>query len=159
MITRLMLGVLALATFFAVGCDEGSNSGNANLNGMWDFTVTATGGQQLPSGTEFCLVLSLSQSGTDVSGYYVRNSVRTEVSGRVSGSAVTFTFSQADGCLGVFNGGATVHSSGDRLEGHYSGSDCNGTLQASFVAYPRSYPRPVGLAAGGGIILDGGPCF
>ena len=44
MITRLMLGVLALATFFAVGCDEGSNSGNANLNGMWDFTVTATGG-------------------------------------------------------------------------------------------------------------------
>ena len=153
MITRLMLGVLALATFFVAGCNEGSPGEDANFAGSWGVRGTVTGGQQLPSGTEFHFAMSLSQSGTDVSGSFHTNSIGTGVSGSVSGRAMTFTFSQAVSCLGVFNGVATVDSSGWALDGRYSGSDCNGTLQASFVAHRDSYT----LVSGGGIILDGSP--
>ena len=133
----------ALLAFLIVtlsGCGGGDDGGtgpsqDANLAGTWNATITVTGGTQLAPGTQFTAVFALTQTGTSVSGTFLtEGGLSGALSGTVSDQSFSFAVSQGAPCLGTFNGSGSVTPSGTRLDGSYSGADCDGTLESDFVA-------------------------
>jgi hypothetical protein len=58
------------------------------------------------------------------------------VKGTISASGIReWTARQLQPCEGEFGGVAVIESGGDKLTGSYLGSDCNGSLTASFVVH------------------------
>ena len=140
---RSIIALFGLAAAVALGCGGGGDDGltgtqDVNVTGTWDAIVTVTGGTQLPEGTEFGAVLVITQSGTTATGTSVaEGGFVGQLSGTISGRSLEFTITQGDPCPGSFSGTATVNGSNTRMSGSYSGSDCNGSLQATLVATKR----------------------
>lgn len=136
---------LAFAMAVALGvsaCGGGGYSptapSNTNVTGTWDGQVTVTGGSQLAAGTRFTVIVTLAQSGNMVSGTFAtEGGASGQLSGSVSGQALSFAIAQGPPCAGTFDGSAAVSTANTQMSGAYSGSDCNGTLQANFTASRR----------------------
>ncbi len=134
----LVLCALACGGGGGGGSDDIISPPNSNVTGTWDALMTVTGGSQLPAGIQFTATFTLAQSGTAVSGTFAtEEGLSGSISGSVSGSVITFTITQGSPCPGTFDGAGTISSSSDAIAGSYSGSDCNGTLQATFTAIKR----------------------
>ena len=141
------LALLAvIAVFVLVGCGGGGgdSSGSApvpptgDVTGTWDVSMTVTGGTQAPVGFHWTAVFTVVQSGSSVSGTGVTSSdTGGQVSGSVSGDDLDFTLAQTSPCVGTYHGFAMVNAASNQMSGTYSGSDCFGTLQASFTATKR----------------------
>jgi hypothetical protein len=105
-----------------------------DLTGTWDALMTVTGGTQAPIGFEWTAVYTVVQTGSTVSGTFETDmGLSGEVSGSVFGDQVSMTINQGPICPGTFHGSARVKRK--KMIGTYSGSDSNGTLEASFTAF------------------------
>jgi hypothetical protein len=131
-------GIFAAALLASFGCggDSRSVTGTSpNANGTWVATMTMTGGTQSPPGTQFTVTLDLTQAGADVFGTYSAQGGATGIlTGTISGQTVTLTATQAPPCDGTYDGVATMNAASTSMSGTYAGSDCFGTLQATFTA-------------------------
>ena len=139
------LALLAvIAVFVLVGCGGGGgdSSGSApvpptgDVTGTWDVSITATGGNQVSLGSHWTAIITAVQSGSSVSGTWVTSiSGGGQVSGSVSGDNFDMTLAETSPCVGTYQGIGMVN--GNQMSGTYTGSDCFGTLQASFTATKR----------------------
>jgi hypothetical protein len=136
-------GYVALYLFgtLILACGDGDDSGPTSpeggydLSGAWLATITITGGEQMPPGTQYNASMSLNQSGNDVTGNFtLGGSLTGQISGTLNGSEFTFTLTQNAPCPGTFNGSGTVGYPGERITATYTGSDCNGSVEADLVA-------------------------
>jgi hypothetical protein len=134
----LLWGAFAAALMTSLGCGSGSDSvtgASPNANGTWTATMTTTGGTQAPSGTQFTVTLHLTQAGADIFGTYSAQGGATGIlTGTISGQTVTLNASQSPPCDGTYDVVGTMNSGSTSMSGTYSGSDCFGTLQATFTA-------------------------
>jgi hypothetical protein len=126
--------LLAAAT--GCGSDADSVTGTTpDVHGTWTATMTATGGTQAPSGTQFTVTLELVQAGADIVGTYSAEGGATGiVTGSISGQTVTLSATQSPPCDGTYDSVGTMNASSTSMSGTYSGSDCFGTLTATFTA-------------------------
>ncbi len=140
------LSAISLCIFLLTlpGCGGGGDNNSVvpqptvDVTGTWDATMTVTGGTQAPPGFQFTATFTLAQSGTSVSGTFAtEGGLSGQVSASLSGQTINFTITQGLPCTGSFTGAAAVSTSGTQINGSYSGSDCNGSLSASFVANKR----------------------
>ena len=135
---RLLLwGALAGALGASLGCGSSDSLTGAtpNVHGTWDATMTVTGGTQASPGTEFTVTFDLNQTGTEVYGTFsTQGGADGIVTGSVSGMTVTGSATQAPACAGSYDFVGTVDASGTSMTGTFDGSDCSGTLQATFTA-------------------------
>lgn len=96
--------------------------------------MTATGGTQVPIGFKWTAVITVDQTGSTVSGTFETGmGLSGKVSGNVFGDQVSMTINQDPICPGTFHGSAKVKRK--KMVGTYSGSDSNGTVEASFIAF------------------------
>jgi len=135
----VLCGVFVAALLASLGCGGGSDSVTStppSATGTWAATLTATGGTQLPNGAQFTATLVLVQIAPDLweGTYSTQGGSTGTIFGQLTG--YTFTFSTFEGgpCGGVFDGVGTLNGSSTGMSGTYAGSDCTGTLQATFVA-------------------------
>lgn len=78
------------------------------------------------------------QEGSSISGtFVVDNGGSGNPSGRVSGSSISFNVDQQNPCDGSYSGSGSISEGASEISGSYSGSDCNGTLQADLDAVKR----------------------
>lgn len=104
-----------------------------DLTGIWKAQMTATGGTQRLIGFQWTAVISVVQNGSIVSGKFETDmGLSGEISGSVLGDMASMTINQGPICPGTFHGSAKVTKI--KMIGTYSGSDSNGTLEASFTA-------------------------
>jgi hypothetical protein len=104
-----------------------------DLTGTWDALMTVTGGTQAPIGFEWTAVITVVQTGSTVSGKFETDmGLSGDISGSVLGDMVSMTINQGPIFPGTFHGSAKVTRK--KMIGTYSGSDTNGTLEASFTA-------------------------
>lgn len=138
----LLLAMLALIVF---NCDNKSSVSNEpseedncqespvfDVSGNWVFTITVTGGSQLPVGTVFQVDVTYQQSedGKITGRTVTEGGLTTDLQGKVCGTHVTFTLRQNEPCPGSFSGTAEI-TDGMFLSGSYTGRDCHGTLEAN----------------------------
>jgi hypothetical protein len=144
LLSKSLFTILAL-TILSCGGGGGGGDGNnpmtpsdANVAGTWDALMTVTGGVQAPPGFQFTATFTLAQTGSSVTGTFAtEGGLSGQISGSVSGTSINFTITQGEPCSGSFTGIGGVSGSGAQINGSYSGSDCNGSLSASFVANKR----------------------
>lgn len=129
------IGLGALVLLHACGGGGGSSPTeptHANVTGTWDAQISSD------RDGDFTAVFTLSQTGTSVTGTYrTPGGASGDITGSVSGQVFTFTLTQTDPCSGTYTGSATVTSDNRRASGSYSGSDCFGSISASFTARRR----------------------
>ncbi len=112
----------------------------ADITGTWKVKITATGGTQVPLGSEWTAFIKASQTGTIVSGIFTtEHGVSGQIAGNVLGDEVSMRIDQGPDCPGTFHGVAKVHASTNEMAGTYSGADTSGNLEASFIAYRMKY--------------------
>lgn len=138
---RLIAIILTVAIIISCSKDNGNNSNpiapqaTADISGKWIATITVTGGEQMPVGTEYSVIFTYTQSGSNVTGNFVTEGGLTgQITGTVNGNNFTFTLTQNNPCPGTFNGSGTINESEDQISGSYTGSDTNGTMEAQFTA-------------------------
>ena len=135
---RLLLwGAFAavLATSFGCGDSDSVTGASPNAHGTWAAMMTTTGGTQAPPGTQFTVTFDFVQGGADVVGTYSTQGGATGIlTGTISGQTLTFDASQSPPCDGNYDGVGTMNTESTSMSGTYSGSDCFGTLQATFTA-------------------------
>lgn len=102
------------------------------LNGTFSGEISGNaGGQAFGMRVTFTLV----QMGDQLAGVW---NTSGGTSGAMSGTLGERTISnfqakQVNPCEGIFTGSAVVEENGSRFRGSYTGSDCRGTVAASFV--------------------------
>jgi len=118
------------------GGGGGSRPPSTDVTGIWDVTFTVTGGDLgVPIGSQYSGTLTLVQSGMDVSGAFPTPGGSTaSLEGLVVGQALTFTITEDPPCSGTATGDGTIDADFNRIDGSTSGTDCNGTVMADFVA-------------------------
>lgn len=102
------------------------------LNGTYTGGIVGTvRGQNFTMGVTFTIV----QTGDDIAGAWTTTGGTSgAVAGKVVEGHVTgFKAKQLNPCEGEFAGAMVVEDGGGRLRGAYEGSDCTGSVQASFV--------------------------
>jgi len=144
---RLTLGlVLALAALAPLGgcggsgsSDGGGMGAHTDVTGTWNVTFTVTdGGGVVPTGQQYSGTLMLVQTGMDVTGSFPTPGGSTaDLQGMVVGQTLTFTITELDPCPGTATGMGTIDAAFNRIDGSSSGTDCNGTVAADFVATRR----------------------
>ncbi len=88
--------------------------------------------------------MNLMLIGDEISGdFSVGDQLYGSVTGAVSGGEVTFTVKQDTPCPGAFEGKGYLNAQSGELSGTYSGEDCNGTLNANYVAKREKTPEGV----------------
>jgi hypothetical protein len=103
------------------------------LSGTCTVRVTGTqGGEAIDFDGSF----DLTQSGFDVNGTWILaegspDEASGAFSGAVGGITLDFTLTQIEPCDGTFTGSATVLVN-DQVVGSFSGTSCNGDLDAEF---------------------------
>lgn len=136
--STLLCGMFAVTLLIAVGCGGGSDSMDspASATGTWAATMTATGGTQLPNGSQFTATLVLQQiSPMTWNGTYSTQGGQVgSVEGTLAGHAFNFITVPSGACGGQYNGVGNLNGSSSGMTGTYAGGDCNGSLQATFVA-------------------------
>lgn len=128
----LLSAAVSLALCACGGDSDGGNgpSGALNIAGTFIGDYTAT----VDPGTVYQGVLQLSQSGSNVSGTLTTNAGRSaNVSGSISGTNLTATFTFTDGCSGSASTTADITSSATRLTGNYTANDCLGGYTGGFI--------------------------
>ena len=138
---RLTAIILTVAVIISCSKDNGNDSNPvaplapADISGKWIVTVTVTGGEQMPVGTEYYVIFTYAQSGNNITGNYITEGGLTgQITGTVNGRNFTFTLTQNNPYPGTFSGSGTVNESEDQISGSYTGSDTNGTNEAEFTA-------------------------
>src|SRR5262245_32863546 len=135
---RVFLMAFAAALLASFGCSSDADSVTGttpNVHGTWTAAMTTTGGTQAPSGTQFTVTFELVQAGADVVGTYSTEGGATGiVTGTISGSTVSLSATQSPPCDGTYDTVATMNPASTSMSGTYSGSDCFGTLDATFTA-------------------------
>src|SRR5215216_5002715 len=121
----LISALVSLAIFGCGGDSSGPSDPGAtpglNITGTFIGDYTAT----VDPGTVYQGVLQLSQNGNSVSGTLTSNAGRSaNVSGTLSGSRLTATFSFTDACGGAASATADITNTATRLTGNYTASDC-----------------------------------
>lgn len=121
-------GLLLLA---ACGDDAAGPTTPVDVTGTWNAAGDA-------SGYAFTLILTLTQTGTSVTGTgQILNIVSGTITGTVTGNKLNFQLTLPALCAGTFTGTAT--QSGRRLDGSFSGSaQCLGSVQATFQGLKQS---------------------
>lgn len=107
--------------------------GGAGLNGTYAGEITGNNrGQPFTMRVSFTLV----QSGNQIAGTWnTSGGTSGTVMGIVEGGRVKdFRARQVNPCFGEFLGAAALEQDANVLRGRYSGSDCGGTVTASFEA-------------------------
>lgn len=95
-----------------------------------------TGWTQVPVGYQWTAVITAVQSDSSVSGTRVTSvGGGGQVTGSISGDNFNMTIAETSPCIGTYNGVGMVN--GNQISGTYSGTDCYGTLQASFTGSKR----------------------
>jgi hypothetical protein len=134
----ILSGAFAVALLASFGCGSRSDSvtgTSPNADGTWLATMTTTGGTQAPPGTQFTVTLDLAQASNDVVGTFTTQGGASGIlTGTISGQTITLNATQAPPCDGTYDGVGTMNAASTSMSGTYSGSDCYGTLQATFTA-------------------------
>ena len=140
MIRRARCLVLAASTLALASCSAGSGpqsspppaAAEVDLTGDWTFSANARRdeGSDRVRGQ-----LRLDQKGDSVRGpFETEATVGGELNGFVAGRELELTLKQWAPCAGSFSGSAKVSSDGLRMSGSYSGTDCEGSVEADFQA-------------------------
>ena len=122
--------------------EQSSAAPIADFSGTWQTTAmirrTSAGGASQTT-DRFQSRTRLTQTGAEVTGtfYVSRNNraVEGRISGHVERRTLRFEARTRGVCFQEFEGESTLSVSGDRREGHYSGRDCNGPLQATTISW------------------------
>jgi hypothetical protein len=113
----------------AVACSSDSTSPATSVQGTYIGAYTAT----VQPGVVYQGVLQLTQSGSSISGTLTTNAGRAAtVTGSVSGTRITATFTYTDACQGSSSSTADVTNGGTRLVGNYTTSDCLGQYSGGY---------------------------
>lgn len=106
---------------------------NVNVQGVWDGTV------HIAPGSDEHMTLTLTQSGTSVSGTtLVEGAPGGNLVGSVSGQTLTFTITGSSGeCPSSFSGSGIVEGTGRQMSGAFAGGDCIGASSGTFAATRR----------------------
>ncbi|HPG39387.1 MAG TPA: fibrobacter succinogenes major paralogous domain-containing protein [bacterium] len=139
---KLILVLLFLILLLNRCGDKSSPTNSANkppacdVTGRWLLSVIVTGGVQLPVGTQFYadIVIRQADDGTATGSIVTEGGAASQLTGRMSGTTLSFTIQQSTPCNGTFNGSGTITENCTKLTGKYSGSDCNGTLRANITS-------------------------
>jgi hypothetical protein len=106
--------------------------------------VTGTFGGQLfgySGGHSFSsdLILTLVAAGKEVKGAWIAEQGKSgKVTGTLAGSKIaTMRLEQLEPCAGSYDGSAVIVEDGSRLRGSYTGTDCKGQVDASFIVVRR----------------------
>ena len=85
-------------------------------------------------GTTYQAVLQLTQSGNSVSGTLTSTAGRSaRVSGTISGTRLSATFTFTDGCAGTASSTADITAAATTLVGNYSATDCVGQYSGGYI--------------------------
>jgi hypothetical protein len=130
---KIIIGAAITLALSACGGDSSGTTGPSaplNIAGTFIGDYTAT----VDPGTVYQGVLQLAQSGSNVSGTLTTNAGRSaNVSGTVSGTRLTATFTFTDGCTGSASTTADITNGTSRLTGNYSANDCVGSYTGGFA--------------------------
>lgn len=109
-----------------------TGSAAAGLSGTFSGDIVAKAGQQTFS---MRITFTIVQTGDQLAGAWNTTAATSgTVSGTVGGTAITgFRARQHNPCEGEFVGAAVIEGNGTRLRGSYTGTDCVGSVTASFV--------------------------
>lgn len=106
--------------------------------------VTGTFGGQLfgySGGHTFSsdLILTLVEAGKEVKGAWIAEQGKSgKITGTLAGSKIaTLRLEQLEPCAGSYDGSAVIVEDGSRLRGSYTGTDCKGPVDASFIVVRR----------------------
>ena len=117
------------AVLLLAACGDGGTGPEINVTGTYIGNYTATSAP----GVVYEGVFQLTQSGSQVTGTIVTNNGRSaNISGSISGSRITGTYTFTDGCVGSASTIADVSSSGTQLTGTYTTTDCTGTYSGGY---------------------------
>lgn len=131
------IAVVALLAI-AAGCQEPPPP--IDLSGPWAGSYTA----DIRPGEVYDAALTVQQTGSSLSGWFSASSGRVaSLSGKVSGTGVTFTETFTDGCAGTAKGQGTVTDDATRVTGSYTADDCVGHYSGSFDYRRQSTSGPV----------------
>ena len=132
------------AIMLLIGCSSGSDDVfrsavvDQNVAGMWEDTdAVVTGGTRALLSSTFSITFTFSQTGDQVTGIAEDEDAgvpMSALSGIVDGRLITFTINDPSICMGTFSVLGTISRTGAEITGSYSGMDCNGTVDADFVA-------------------------
>jgi hypothetical protein len=135
MIRRHLVPALGICLLLLAGCGDDATGPTTPVDVTGTWNASGTDG----NGAVFTLILTLTQSGTTVSGTgQIVNVITGTISGSVTGNTLTFQYSfPATSCAGTLNGTATA--SCNQLDGTFSGTtQCMGTVRASFRGLRRT---------------------
>ena len=131
--SRLVLSGLCLATALAVlpACGDGGNAptppGNVRTF-VGDYTAS------LQPGVTYVGRLAIVQTGGSITGTLTTSAGRSAtVSGTISGSQITATFTYTDGCAGSASATAEFSADEHTVTGVYQSTDCLGSYSGTFV--------------------------
>jgi hypothetical protein len=102
------------------------------LSGTYTGEIAGTArGQDFTMRVTFTIV----QTGDEIAGAWTTTGGTSGgVAGKIVGERITgFRAKQLNPCEGEFAGAAAIEDGGARLRGAYEGSDCSGSVRASFV--------------------------
>jgi hypothetical protein len=117
------------AVLLLAACGDGGTGPEINVTGTYIGNYTATS----DPGVTYEGVLQLTQSGSQVTGTLATNSGRSaNISGSISGSRITATFTYTDGCAGSASTTIDISNSGTQLSGTYTATDCTGTYAGGY---------------------------
>ena len=117
------------AVLLLAACGDGGTGPEINVTGTYIGNYTATSAP----GVVYEGVFQLTQSGSQVTGTLATNAGRSaNISGSISGSRITGTYTFTDGCAGSASTIADVSSSGTQLTGTYTTTDCTGTYSGGY---------------------------
>ena len=117
------------AVLLLAACGDGGTGPEINVTGTYIGNYTATSAP----GVVYEGVFQLTQSGSQVTGTIVTNTGRSaNLSGSISGSRITATFTYTDGCAGSASTTIDISNSGTQLSGTYTATDCTGTYSGGY---------------------------
>jgi uncharacterized protein (TIGR02145 family) len=133
--------VIVLFLLLLVTCGKKSNPTKSenkppacDMTGNWNIVITVTGGNQMPSGTQFTAMLVFKQTydGGFSGSITAEGGLTSIITGNASDVDFNFVIKQNSPCKGTFQGSGKVTESCSKVEGTYSGNDCNGSMKARF---------------------------
>lgn len=131
---KLTVALLFVSLGLLAACGGGGGGGGStsrNISGTYTAALSGT-----IAGVPFSdtATFTISQSGSTISGtWIVPGTADGSISGVVAGNDLTFSLSQINPCAGTFSGRATI-TSDKAFAGNYAGTECRGSVSASFSA-------------------------
>jgi hypothetical protein len=81
------------------------------------------------------LILTLVGAGKEVKGVWISEQGKSgKITGTLAGSSIaSLRLEQLEPCAGTYAGSALIVQDGSRLHGSYTGTDCKGQVDVSFI--------------------------